>query len=183
MERRKALFLTTGILGSALIGSELFLSGCARKKETAELLSASDVVFLDEVGEVILPETDRSPGAKAARIGLFMKIIVTDCYDEKEQDIFKKGIAELNRMSKSEYGNDFMELDAIQKHGFLAKLDKDVRERGTTNDPHFFQMMKELTIWGYFTSEPGVTKALRYNPTPGGFKGCIPYVKGDKAWA
>lgn len=43
-------------------------------------------------------------------------------------------------------------------------------------------MMKELTIWGYFTSEPGTTKALRYNPIPGRFDGCIPYT-GENAWA
>jgi hypothetical protein len=44
-------------------------------------------------------------------------------------------------------------------------------------------MMKQLTIWGYFTSEPGVVKALRYNPIPEEFIGCIPYINGDKAWA
>jgi hypothetical protein len=43
--------------------------------------------------------------------------------------------------------------------------------------------MKQLTLLGYFTSEPGATKALRYNPVPGKFEGCIPYKKGDKAWA
>jgi len=44
-------------------------------------------------------------------------------------------------------------------------------------------MMKELTIWGYFSSEPGATKALRYIAVPGHYDGCIPYKKGDKAWA
>ena len=36
---------------------------------------------------------------------------------------------------------------------------------------------------GYFTSEPGATKALRYVAVPGRYEGCIPYKKGDKAWA
>jgi hypothetical protein len=43
--------------------------------------------------------------------------------------------------------------------------------------------MKELTLLGYFTSEPGATKALRYVAVPGRYDGCIPYKKGDKAWA
>lgn len=182
MERRKALFLTTSILGSALIGSELFLSGCTGKKAETQHLSASDINFLDEVGETILPETERSPGAKATNIGRFMNTIVADCYAEKEQRIFKAGIAELKRMSKSAYGTGFMALVPGQKHELLAKLDRDVRKLPITEDPHFFRMMKELTIWGYFTSEPGATKALRYNPIPGRFEGCIPYKNGDKAW-
>jgi hypothetical protein len=44
-------------------------------------------------------------------------------------------------------------------------------------------MMKELTMLGYFTSEIGCTKARRYVESPGKYEGCIPYKKGDKAFA
>jgi hypothetical protein len=50
-------------------------------------------------------------------------------------------------------------------------------------NPHFFTMIKQLTIWGYFSSEPGITKALRYNPIPGRYEGCVPYQDGEKAWS
>jgi hypothetical protein len=43
--------------------------------------------------------------------------------------------------------------------------------------------MKELTLLGYFTSEIGCTQARRYIETPGKYDACIPYKKGDKAWA
>ena len=49
--------------------------------------------------------------------------------------------------------------------------------------PHYFRMMKELTLLGFFTSEIGSTKALRYVETPGSFDGDVPYKKGDRAWA
>ncbi|WP_346237848.1 gluconate 2-dehydrogenase subunit 3 family protein [Niabella insulamsoli] len=48
---------------------------------------------------------------------------------------------------------------------------------------HYFSMMKELTLLGFFTSEPGATKALRYSAVPGKYDPCMPYAKGDKAWA
>lgn len=48
---------------------------------------------------------------------------------------------------------------------------------------HYFSMMKELTLLGFFTSEPGATKALRYAAVPGKYDPCMPYAKGDKAWA
>ncbi len=183
MERREALLLTATVVGGTLIGSEFFLSGCARKTDVSSLFSDADLLILDEVGETILPETDRSPGAKAAKIGLFMKTIVSDCYSEKEQTIFINGILELDNLSKNAYGNGFLKLEAKQRYALIDKLDKTVRNTKNTTAPHFFQMMKELTLWGYFTSEPGATKALRYQPVPGVFKGCIPYQEGDKAWA
>jgi hypothetical protein len=48
---------------------------------------------------------------------------------------------------------------------------------------HYFRMMKELALLGYFTSEIGCTQAQRYVETPGKFEPCVPYHVGDKAWA
>lgn len=54
----------------------------------------------------------------------------------------------------------------------------------TSDDPaHFFRMMKELALLGYFTSEIGMTQAQRYVETPGRFDPCVPYKAGEKAWA
>jgi len=48
---------------------------------------------------------------------------------------------------------------------------------------HYFRMMKELALLGYFTSEIGMTQAQRYVESPGRFDPCVPYAPGDKAWA
>ena len=48
---------------------------------------------------------------------------------------------------------------------------------------HYFRMMKELALLGYFTSELGATQALRYVESPGRFDPCVPYTLGEKAWA
>src|SRR5882672_1292889 len=92
MNRREALTLTTMLAGSTIIGSQMWLSRCSPSKKKNGLLSDDDVHFLDEVGETILPKTAKSPGAKEAHIGEFMKTIVTDFYDEAEQKTFLDGI-------------------------------------------------------------------------------------------
>jgi len=48
---------------------------------------------------------------------------------------------------------------------------------------HYFRMMKELALLGYFTSEIGCTQALRYVESPGRYDPCVPYHPGEKAWA
>jgi hypothetical protein len=54
-----------------------------------------------------------------------------------------------------------------------------------TEEPptHYFRMMKELALLGYFTSEIGCNQAQRYVESPGRFDPCTPYVKGQPAWA
>ena len=186
MNRRDALSSIALLVGGTLVGAEAFLTGCKTTGKKEGLFAVDDVALLDEVGETILPAT-ATPGAKAAQIGQFMKTIVTDCYDENDQKTFTDGIGKLNDASKKKFDKDFMELQPNQRHDLLVTLDaeaKDYNGKKKEKDPsHYFSLMKQLTVWGYFTSEPGATKALRYLPVPGKYVGDLPYKKGDKAWA
>ena len=213
MDRREALSRVALILGGTVIGAEAFLSGCKTTPKKEGLFATDDIALLDEVGETILPTTAASPGAKAAQIGSFMKTIVTDCYTEEDQRAFTDGIGKINDAAKKKFDNGFMQLNPEQKTQLLIQLDQESKarskeladiaskitdeerhkrklaqnagtyKRDSKEDPHYFGMMKQLTLWGYFTSEPGATKALRYIAVPGRYEGVIPYKKGDKAWA
>jgi hypothetical protein len=46
-------------------------------------------------------------------------------------------------------------------------------------------MTKELTLLGFFTSEPGATQVLQYVPIPGSWHGCVPLSEAGngKTWA
>lgn len=48
---------------------------------------------------------------------------------------------------------------------------------------HYYTMMKQLTLLGFFTSKTGMTETLRHVPVPGHYDGELAYKKGDKAWA
>jgi hypothetical protein len=48
---------------------------------------------------------------------------------------------------------------------------------------HYFRTIKELVIVGYYTSQPGATKELRYVQVPGRFDGCVPMSKIGRTWA
>ena len=47
----------------------------------------------------------------------------------------------------------------------------------------FFRTMKELTLLGYYTSEAGATRELRYVQVPGRYEGCVPLTPDARAWA
>ena len=186
MNRREAISSVALLLGGTILGAEAFLSGCKSSTGTAVSFSPSDVSFLDEVAETILPATG-TPGAKAAKVGEFMTVIVKDCYEEKDQKVFMEGLAKLDAASKTKNSKSFMESTPLQRHDLLVDLDAEAKayqKSKKKDDPnHYFRMMKELTLWGYFTSEIGATQALRYVAVPGKYEGCIDYKKGDKAWA
>jgi Gluconate 2-dehydrogenase subunit 3 len=205
MDRRELLKMIAVVTGGAVIGGELFLSGCKSAGKTDVGFTASNISLLDEIGETILPATS-TPGAKAAQVGEFMKVYVTDCYTQASKDAFIKGIGELEEASKKLNGKSFMESSPEQRRNLLISLEKEAKDYNKIQEDkdspryeelkkqnkqydfvasprHYYTMLKQLTLLGYFTSKPGATQALRYVPVPGKYDGALPYKKGDKAFA
>lgn len=186
MNRREALTATAALMGSVIVGSQAVLSGCSRNEPKVEGFNDDMLTLLDEIGETIIPATASSPGAKASRIGEFMKTIVTDCYSPEEQKTFFEGISIIQQTAKNKYNAEFIKLTDRQKIDTMLFFDQEAKkpnnEKKEGDQPHFFTMVNQLTVWGYFSSEPGATKALRYIPIPGRYEGCIPYKQGEGAW-
>lgn len=229
--RRVALFLG----GTTLVGGSALLSACERGSQAAATgpigdFTPADIAYLDEIAETILPET-KTPGAKAAKTGAFMALIVTDSYKASDRKIFRDGMLKLDEVTRRDSNASFMSATPQQRLAVLQNLDReakihsDAREsaarqstarpetktaeeakpeaylpdqrqelvRGaavgaataiTADTPaHYFRMMKELALLGYFTSEIGCTQAQRYVESPGRFDPCLPYRPGEKAWA
>ena len=224
--RREAVLRVSALLGgAALIGGSAFITGC--RDESGETTAGSftpfttdEIAFLEEVADTILPTTS-TPGAKAAKTGAFMALIVTDSYKAEDQKVFREGMTKLNDRSREVNKVAFMEATPQQRLSLLEVLDReqktdaDTRQEeqkkkkeaekflsdqrqeaaadapdasaapAITADPprHYFRMMKELALLGYFTSEIGATQALRYVESPGRFDPCVPYTPGEKSWA
>ena len=189
IDRREAIRQVTVLLGGvALVGGSSLVAACERAQRGvgaggagagAGTFSAQDVALLDEVAETILPET-KTPGAKAAHVGAFMALMVTDTYEDREQQIFRAGMRQLEQAS-------FMAAKPAQRLALLERLDREQKAYmdGKADDApaHYFRLMKELTLLGYFTSEIGCTQAQRYRERPGRFDACVPYTPGESAWA
>ena len=148
--------------------------------------SEAQIVWLDEVAETILPTTD-TPGAKAAGVGAFIALMVTDTYSPEERRIFMDGMTTLEAECITRFQRGYMEADAKQRHELLVHLDQEAHDHGLTlvaeDPPHYFRMIKQLTLLGYFTSEIGYTQAMRYVETPGRWDPCVDYQPGERAWA
>jgi len=184
MERRELLKMIALLTGGTVIGADLFLSGCNTK--AGNYFSGDDIALFDEVAETIIPKTD-TPGAKDAETGKFMATYAMGCYDEAQQKILLDGIQQLNKAANKKYAVTFMQLTALQKEELLTVIDKEAETYNTSKSeqapPHYFSLMKQLALLGFFTSKPGATKVLRYIPVPGKYEGCIDYKKGETAWA
>jgi hypothetical protein len=237
INRREAIRRVSFILGGvAFVGGSGLLTACEKAETpvqgTPGKFTADDIAYLDEIADTILPTTQKSPGAKAAKTGAFMALMVTDTYGPDEQKAFRNGMKKLDDATKKANNVGFMAATTQQRLAVLNVLDRqqkremdareaaDRKKRGlaplppqepapeteaplpdarnenppgpdeggavavtTEGPPHYFRMMKELALLGFFTSEIGYTKAMRYVESPGRFDPCMPYTPGEPAWA
>lgn len=199
------------LTGGVVIGGEVFLTGCKTAGKTDAGFTAANISLLDEIGETIIPATN-TPGAKAAKVGEFMKVMVTDCYTQEQQTVFTNGLSNFEEVCKKAMNKSFMDLSAQERNDFLVTLEKEAKEFNTKAEAadkiekesldkanstklwkdqkeflgsprHYYTMMKQLTLLGFFSSETGMKETLRYLPVPGKYDGNFPYAKGEKAWA
>lgn len=204
MERRDLLKMIMATTGVAMVG----VSGHAISYEMKEqiplsktIFKSDDVILFNEIADVILPRTN-TPGAKDANVGLMALILANDCYTAKERDTLLAGFQTIDEQAKKGFGSAYLLLTVAQKTEFVSQLDSEAkaynhkqalyylsvtpydRDRND-NKPiaHYFTLIKQLTLFSFFTSKVGATEVLRYEATPGKYNGELDYKKGDRAWA
>lgn len=156
--------------------------GLAADQLTVLPYGEAEVAFLDEVAETILPRTD-TPGARDAQVGAFIARYSAACHPAHVA-LLKRGITDMDSRMRSR-GAGFLAADMKARTALLVEIDREARAQAKEaggGEPHYFTVMKQLTLLGFFTSEPGATRVARYRPVPGRYHGCIPY-QGEGFWA
>ena len=162
MNRRDALKV-----GAALFASSGILVACRTGRASSRVLSDDDQVLAEEIADTLLPTTagGGSPGAKAAGTGAAMNLIITDCYKPAEQRAVSEAIARFR-------ANNFLKLSRADRETFVRSVGRQA----------WFAPVRDLALGAYFSSEIGMTKALRYVRVPGKYVGCMPLGPGQPAW-
>lgn len=198
MNRRDALERVALLMGGIVSAPTMvaFLEGCTPGSKSGagqfERFTSAQLDLVSEVAETILPATD-TPGAKEAKVGEFIQLMLKDCYYPKDQNSFLQGLEELSKKGFLKASPEEREklLTEAEDYTFTFK-EETSRKRNQAKEAQqpfeepgvpFFSLMKELTLLGYFTSEAGATQALDYLPVPGRYEGCVDLKAGQKAWA
>ena len=192
IDRREALRKTAMMMGAAISASAFagLMQGCKTTPELTyvpQFFSEDQGRIVMEVAEIIIPKTD-TPGAKDVGVPGFIDIMLKDCYKKEDQDRFLAGLTAFDEEAKKAYGDSFIYCKPEQQVELVKKTHDaavaEAKENREAKRP-FILMTKELTLLGFFTSEPGATQVLQYEAVPGSYKGCLPLSEAGngKTWA
>lgn len=191
MHRRDLLKMIAAATGMAMVAGDLLAQGLTAvdKLPPEQVFSAKDIALLDDIAETILPQTE-TPGAKASGAGAQMASIISQCFDQQQRAIVTEGLLALQALALHRFNKSFQAATAAEKLALLTELDNEAtavivqaKAQNLAPQPHYFTLLKQQSIFVFFTSKVGATEVLRHVAVPGRWDGAYPYKKGDRAWS
>jgi hypothetical protein len=190
IDRREALKRVALLCGGALSAPTIagVLSGCQTDSSASwspAVLSGHQNDLVVTISERIIPATDTG-GAEAAHVNRFIDAMLADGFPPEDRDRFLSGLDEVDADAESEHGAAFLECTPDQQTALMTTWDEAAFGPDASFDreaPPFFRTMKELTIFGYYTSEIGASQELRFDPVMGRYEPCVPFEEIGRTWA
>ncbi len=156
-----------------------------------DYFSEAQRAIVAAMAEIVIPRTD-TPGAIDAGVPRFIELMARDWLNDQERAIFSAGLADMASRIPAQYGAPFDQLETPTQLAIMQDLEDAASDsawydfgnvqREFISDAPFICQVKELTIFGFFTSERGSTEVLRHNPMPMYFDGDVPLGPDESSW-
>ncbi len=190
MDRREAIKHTALLMGGIMTSSAIaaILDGCTAPPADNWLptfFSEEEAEDMAAFAERLIPRTD-TPGALDAGVHRFMDAMLADVAEPEDQEAFRAGMARFRQEATERYGQAFAKCRPEQQDELIGEWEKRVfggEADAQSPEVKFYRGAKQLVFLGFFTSEPGATQVLQYDPIPGTYDGCIPLAAVGRAWA
>ncbi len=174
MDRRDLLRLLSASGALAFLPADLLATGRALHRTAAAgmlaALRADEAALIAAIGDIILPRTD-TPGASDVNATGFIDRLLADWYPDAERIRFLTGLGDINARAVRQHGRPFLDLGEADRTALCTALDAVQGELDTA--PGAFNRIKDLTIYGYFTSERVRNEVTHAVVIPGRFDGCL----------
>jgi len=162
----------------------------------------AELAIVARIVDIMIPRTD-TPGALDVGVPAFIDGILKDVYSQDARDRFLQGLHDFDAAAREAQHKPFVKLSPQQQKAMVQKfqdvaiaaerveterkqkaLVQEIRDAAmlpqrteTAPETHqraFILTVKELTLLGFFTSQPGATQVLQYVAIPGAYHGCLP---------
>ncbi len=188
----KALGATAGALLPWLSDDGLAAYAEIQAKKTPprpKVLTAAQYATVETLVETLIPTDERSPGAREARVADYIDLLLSEA-DAPLRQQWVAGLAALDAEAMKRFGAPLVRLPEGQMTALLTDISQyevakpkaepalEIARNEQPKPPPpleaFFANTKQATIHGYYTSEIGIHKDLRYkgNQILAEFVGC-----------
>lgn len=154
IDRREMVRLTAG---AVIAGPRIKTLGPLRHK----FLTAAEFALLDELGELIIPADDHSPGARAALCADYLDRSLFENPRPEEKQKWRDGLGLIDAMSGEMFGKPFLKTSVEERNDLLSRISSGEANPKTPAEK-FFVLLKSAVAHAYYTSRIGLRVELEY---------------------
>ena len=125
-----------------------------------KVVPAARFATLQALVEAIIPADERSPGAREARVADYVDLLLSESAEALKAQ-WLEGLKALDAEAAARFGSPFARLGPADTDTLMTFISAHETEVVTPLET-FFVLAKQATIHGYYTSEIGIHKELRY---------------------
>ena len=133
----------------------------AAAKSTGRFFTPAQHKLVDELTETIIPKDSHSGGAKDAKVADFIDQHVGESGDNDQKELWREGLRLIDSMSQHYTGKTFLDGSLEDRVAVLTVL-SDNDHMTDLVEVRFYKELKELTVFGYYTSSVGIHNELEY---------------------
>ena len=174
MSRRDLLLNAILLVGGAAVTLPTDLWA---QQDTARFFDAAPFALLDEVAEIIIPQTD-TPGARGVGVPQAFDALMRNWASPEHQKQFGAVLADIDRASTAQAGKPLLGLAPEKRIDIVAAYDSEHYAADKA-----YAGFKRLVLTLYYLSEPGATQELRYEHVPGVWQPSVKMTPETRAWA
>jgi hypothetical protein len=135
----------------------------ARKTQpkTGRFFTQAEFAMVDELGELIIPADDHSPGARAAKAAEYIDQRLAESPEEEPKREWREGLKLIDQISNEMNGRSLMQSSPEQR---IALLERIAQNETNPQKPEekFFVELKSRVAHAYYTSKIGIQNELEY---------------------
>lgn len=117
--------------------------------------------MVDELSEIIIPSDDHSPGARAAKVAVYIDKTLSESFEEEPRQMFREGLKQVDKLSQEMHGQSFLDSAPKQRVGVVARIARNEKHPQKPEE-RFFRKLKGSVAFAYYTSSIGIHQEMQY---------------------
>jgi hypothetical protein len=117
--------------------------------------------MLDELTEIIIPADSHSPGAKAAKVAVYIDKSLAEAFESEPRQKFREGLKLVDGVSRELNHKTFLESSPKERVAVVAHMAQNEKHPKKPVEQFFIQL-KTSTAFAYYTSSIGIHQEMGY---------------------
>jgi hypothetical protein len=156
-----AAALTLPLISKGSASAAEATTNAALQWKAPQFFTKEEFAMVDELGEIIIPTDEHSPGARAAGCAAYIDSQVAESWTDEPKKQWRDGLKLIDSISQEMNSKPFMQATPEQRVAVVTRISQNEMNPQKPEE-HFFREIKGRVAHAYYSSKIGIHQEMEY---------------------